>query len=1046
MGSDFSANKKASKGQDPGAKATKGQDPGASGSVDKAATSQRSSQKGAASNGKKNFSLYKERNTKVKGSTKKYKEHGIFGVPLQTLLEHDQKLAPDIRVPIVCLEILHYLSKNCLDTEGILRIPGSSTRIKTLRQEMEEKFYQGTFRWGPDLTPYDVATLMKQFLRDLPVPLLTDEYIDAFAQVEELPDKKQQLHALNLLVLLLPSVHRDTLGALLDLLLEIISHSDTNKMSLNNVAMIMAPILFLAPKIGNANIGKNKDALDLEIKMAQGYNIVRMIIQYKHILWTQNAMKAVSTTNIAMAGNLENNADIFESRKTPEDVQQLDPKAITLFYKALKDGKEKVNNIRLMVVGMYGVGKTSLINNLIWEFRNKTHAKQPLSTEGIDIHRCKLMTDGDWCLDKDLKGVKYEGRIQKLVCNNQMSTDTHSETEYNDETANSHVTLYERITSTKDHETQTQSEPLQTFKERLALEKDDEILQHGIKFAKKMLETNSDNSEKGKALLDESKSEITVSVWDFAGQTLYYSTHQFFLNKRSIYVVVMDMTKSLEDVVSKSDGIGIWCGLVDECTYLDIFKFWLNSIHMNSDYQAGKRTIKPTIILVGTRKDKMKGSAEEIEKNMNLYFDDALCSFDENSPVFEHIYSNRFLVNNLSPNDPAFGELQKEIISLAAKQDYWDEEYPVRWIHMEQTLDKMRAQKLQIVKMKDVEEENLKKVHPLGREELTLFLELQHKQGNIIFFNSGKLKDFVVLAPQWIIEAFKCFIPHNQKIKATVLKDWEEYKKHAILKPNVLSEVMKNSPPYIHEYEDAVIRYMEYLNVIAQPLPNADAINGIPNQHERVRDETSGLYDYNPKMLNCHIVPCLLSRAPPPIDSFTSPDKPRTPVLAFVFCGKFMPPSFFHRLVAVCIRAWPISQERDQYCLFNGLAIFDLNSIYTLRIWYMDYIIYARIVCCSENAKLDNFVWRIQEVRHTLKNSLQDFVHQSSPAFEENIQCPNMKVSLHNKGLFRVKQFDYETEMSCPVCSIPHTVKRSDAMKHWFNEMLDQNETDMEIN
>ncbi|KAH3815415.1 hypothetical protein DPMN_143938 [Dreissena polymorpha] len=49
---------------------------------------------------------------------------------------------------------------------------------------MEEKFYQGTFVWGPDLTPNDVAALMQQFLRDLPVPLLTDEYIDAFAQVE----------------------------------------------------------------------------------------------------------------------------------------------------------------------------------------------------------------------------------------------------------------------------------------------------------------------------------------------------------------------------------------------------------------------------------------------------------------------------------------------------------------------------------------------------------------------------------------------------------------------------------------------------------------------------------------------------------------------------------------------------------------------------------------------------------------------------------------------------------------------------------------------
>ncbi|XP_052227741.1 probable serine/threonine-protein kinase roco4 [Dreissena polymorpha] len=401
------------------------------------------------------------------------------------------------------------------------------------------------------------------------------------------------------------------------------------------------------------------------------------------------------------------------SDKLPKDVQQLDDKAITLFYKALEHGKEKVNNVRLMVVGMCGVGKTSLVNNLIWEFRKQKTNKKTLSTEGIAIHRCKLMTGGDWCLDTELKGVKFGGRIQKVVCNNnQISTNTLSET-----SASSNYLLVERVTSTEDHETQTQTEPLQTFKESIDLHKKDEIVQQGIKVAKKMLETTSDNSEKSKASLDESKNEITVSVWDFAGQTLYYSTHHFFLNERSIYVVVMDMTRSLKDVVSKSDAIGICCGLVDSCTYLDIFKFWLNSIHMHSDYQSGERTIKPTVILVGTRKDEMQGSAEEKEKNMNLYFDNALCSFDKHSPIFNHIYKNRFLVNNLSPEDTAFAELRKEIISLAAKQDYWGKEYPVRWIHMEQTLDKMRDEKRQIVKMKDVVKEDLENIHPLVFEE-----------------------------------------------------------------------------------------------------------------------------------------------------------------------------------------------------------------------------------------------------------------------------------------------------------------------------------------
>lgn len=225
---------------------------------------------------------YSRRRTK-----KRHKENGIFGVPLVTLLEHDQKLQPNTRIPLVFQEIMSYLVKSSLDTEGILRVPGSTSRVKQLRQELEDRFYQGTFIWADDLTPNDVATLMKQFLRDLPVPLLTEEYIEAFAQVENLPDKKQQLHALNLLILLLPNVHRDTLSVLLEFLRKIIHNSNTNKMSLNNVAMIMAPNLFMAPKVRGSNQGKSKGSWDLEIKMAANTsNIMKMMIHYKDILWT----------------------------------------------------------------------------------------------------------------------------------------------------------------------------------------------------------------------------------------------------------------------------------------------------------------------------------------------------------------------------------------------------------------------------------------------------------------------------------------------------------------------------------------------------------------------------------------------------------------------------------------------------------------------------------------------------------------------------------------------------------------------------------------
>ena len=61
----------------------------------------------------------------------------------------------------------------------------------------------------------DLAALSKQFLRDLPQPLLTNEWVEAFASVERVPERKQQLQALNLLIILLPNVHRDSLKRLL---------------------------------------------------------------------------------------------------------------------------------------------------------------------------------------------------------------------------------------------------------------------------------------------------------------------------------------------------------------------------------------------------------------------------------------------------------------------------------------------------------------------------------------------------------------------------------------------------------------------------------------------------------------------------------------------------------------------------------------------------------------------------------------------------------------------------------------------------------------
>lgn len=210
----------------------------------------------------------------------KTKETGLFGVPLPTLLDQDQRRSPGTKVPFILQRLITHIEEEGLDTEGLLRIPGAATRVKSLCQELESSFYDGLFPWK-QLKQHDAASLLKLFIRELPHPLLTVEYLNAFIAVNKLPTKKQQLQALNLLVLLLPEASRDTLKALVEFFQRVIDHQAKNKMTLNNVSVVMAPNIFMFKGF------RSKVTEQQEFSMATSTaNIVRLLIRYQNLLWT----------------------------------------------------------------------------------------------------------------------------------------------------------------------------------------------------------------------------------------------------------------------------------------------------------------------------------------------------------------------------------------------------------------------------------------------------------------------------------------------------------------------------------------------------------------------------------------------------------------------------------------------------------------------------------------------------------------------------------------------------------------------------------------
>ncbi|XP_068170463.1 rho GTPase-activating protein 40 isoform X2 [Antennarius striatus] len=215
-----------------------------------------------------------------KSSKRKIPESSLFGVPLASLLENDQKIKPNTSTPLLLQTLLSFLEKKGVDSEGILRVPGSQSRIKLLQQNLETNFYSGQVSWE-EVSPNDAAALLKKFIRELPAPLLTTEYLNTFSAVRDITELKQKLHMLNLLILLLPEPNRNTLKALLEFLSKVVSREKRNRMNLWAVATIMAPNLFLHKAVSSklpegAEKGHAEKAAD----------VMRLLIRYQDLLWT----------------------------------------------------------------------------------------------------------------------------------------------------------------------------------------------------------------------------------------------------------------------------------------------------------------------------------------------------------------------------------------------------------------------------------------------------------------------------------------------------------------------------------------------------------------------------------------------------------------------------------------------------------------------------------------------------------------------------------------------------------------------------------------
>jgi len=125
--------------------------------------------------------------------------------------------------------------------KGIFRLSGSSAQVKELKR---------SFDAGEEVDleevedPHVVAGILKLFLRELPVPLFPYNIYQSIIENQHRTNKEE--HACSIIVSL-PQPNRATVKALFSFLAVVVENSQANRMTVQNIAIVMGPNLIRDP-------------------------------------------------------------------------------------------------------------------------------------------------------------------------------------------------------------------------------------------------------------------------------------------------------------------------------------------------------------------------------------------------------------------------------------------------------------------------------------------------------------------------------------------------------------------------------------------------------------------------------------------------------------------------------------------------------------------------------------------------------------------------------------------------------------------------------
>ncbi|CAG8512500.1 2228_t:CDS:10 [Acaulospora colombiana] len=180
-------------------------------------------------------------------------------------------------VPLVVQKCVKAVEARGMDLDGIYRKSGGASQLRAIITAFEngEEFDLD----GPDQFNdiCAVTSVLKQYLRELPNPLLTYELYPNFLEAISFENEEEKLEKFQQLLLCLPKAHYDTIKYLMCHLDRVKQREAENLMGSKNLSVVFGPTLLRGPN-------PNTEILDMTFKNAA----VEFIIENAHALFSNS--------------------------------------------------------------------------------------------------------------------------------------------------------------------------------------------------------------------------------------------------------------------------------------------------------------------------------------------------------------------------------------------------------------------------------------------------------------------------------------------------------------------------------------------------------------------------------------------------------------------------------------------------------------------------------------------------------------------------------------------------------------------------------------